>query len=432
MLIAGEPSGDLLAAELVQALRQELTTLEATPTTDFQPLHASLEPRFFGAGGPRMAAAGVELAVDMTQHAVVGLSDVLRNLLKFRRLFQQLYQIAVEREPDAIVCIDFSGFNRRFAHAIRGHVRGRVDWFHDWDPKMVQYVSPQVWASREGRIHSMARDLDLLLSIFPFEKDWYARRVPRLPVEFIGHPILDRYGAAGAANPGHQESQPPVVLLLPGSRPAELSRHLPVMRDAAALIQREVVNVRVRMVLPNDELIAQAKALGLPEQVEVSRGELAQALRETTVAIASTGTVTLECAYFGVPTVALYITSRSTYQIAKRMIKVKYLAMPNLLVDGEVYPEFIQNAATPENIGRATVELLKDEKRRAAVRARLTEAVRSLGEPGASKRAAHAIIGLLGPEFRQEQRPQPTPEWLSERPSSFNFLSTPPKEAVPA
>src|SRR2546430_7730127 len=119
MMIAGETSGDMLAAELVQALRHELLEVESAPSTDYQPLYTSLEPRFFGAGGPRMAAAGVELAFDLTRHSVTGLSDVVRNLIKFRRLFLQLYRIALEREPDVIIAVDFNEFNLRFAHAIK-------------------------------------------------------------------------------------------------------------------------------------------------------------------------------------------------------------------------------------------------------------------------------------------------------------------------
>src|SRR5438552_3674206 len=208
MLIAGEASGDLLAAELVHALRDELSGAEAIPTWDYQPLHASLEPRFFGAGGARMAAAGVEQAFDMTEHSVIGLSDVLRDYLKFRRLFKELYRLAVEREPDAIICVDFSGFNRRFAHAVRQYVRSHRGWFHDWDPKIIQYVSPQVWASREGRAYQMARDFDLLLSIFPFEQDWYANRVPQLPVKFVGNPIIERYSNANGNPPCAEASSP--------------------------------------------------------------------------------------------------------------------------------------------------------------------------------------------------------------------------------
>src|ERR1051326_1111103 len=159
MLIAGEASGDLLAAELVQALRREFEDAAAMPTTDFQPLYTNLQPRFFGAGGPRMAAAGVELAFDLTAHSVIGLSDVVKNYVTFRRLFHQLYQLAIEREPDAIVCVDFSGFNRRFAHEIKEYVRWHTGWFHDWNPRIIQYVSPQVWASREGRARQMAKHI---------------------------------------------------------------------------------------------------------------------------------------------------------------------------------------------------------------------------------------------------------------------------------
>src|SRR6266566_9817816 len=183
MLIAGEASGDLLAAELVKALKQS-PEIRAMP----------FPPEFFGAGGPKMAEAGVELEVNLTQHTVIGLTDALKNYWQFKRIFDQLVHLATEREPDVIICVDFSGFNRRFAGAIRKHVRARRGTFLNWDPKIVQYVSPQVWASRPSRAHQLERDVDLLLSIFPFEREWYATRAPGLRVEFVGHPIVDRYG----------------------------------------------------------------------------------------------------------------------------------------------------------------------------------------------------------------------------------------------
>jgi lipid-A-disaccharide synthase len=396
MLIAGEASGDMLAAELVHALRQEFAETEAVPTADYLPLHASLEPRFFGAGGPRMAAEGVDLAFDMTQHSVIGLTEVLKHYLKFRRLFHQLFKLARQRQPDAIICVDFSGFNRRFAHAVRQYARAHADWFHDWDPKLIQYVSPQVWASREGRARQMARDYDLVLSIFPFEQEWYAKRVPQLPVEFVGHPIVDRYGERrGASSEGPGRRGTANLLLLPGSRASELARHLPVMVAALDLIRAKLPDLRARMVLPNERLLEQAKAWGLPARLEVRVGGLPEALAEADVALASTGTVTTECAYFGVPTVALYKTSWSTWQIAKRIVKVKYAAMPNLLADEEVFPEFIQGAATSDNLTRAAVELLRDAPRRARIRARLAEIAASLGHPGAARRAAKAIRGSV-------------------------------------
>ena len=175
MLIAGEASGDLLAAELVSALRDA---------------HRR-DSKFFGAGGPKMAAAGVKLAFDLTQHSVIGISDVLKDYFKFRRLFNQLLKLAIERKPDVIIGVDFGGFNLRFGHAIKQYVRNNP--FSKWNPKIVQFVSPQVWASRPGRANLLAADYDLLLSIFPFEKDWYAQRVPKLRVEFVGHPMVGRF-----------------------------------------------------------------------------------------------------------------------------------------------------------------------------------------------------------------------------------------------
>lgn len=406
MVIAGEASGDTLAAELVRSMRQAVTDAEAGPTPDRQPLHASLEPRFFGAGGPRMAAEGVQLAFDMTQHSVIGLSEVLTNYLKFRRLFRQLLRLALERQPDAIVCVDFSGFNRRFAHAVKQYARAHADWFHDWQPKLVQYVSPQVWASREGRAFQMAQDYDLLLSIFPFEKEWYAKRVRGLRVEFVGHPIVDRYGhRREVRGEGRRDKGAPLVLLLPGSRVSELTRHLPVTLGALELIRAKAHNLRARMVLPNEALAQQAKGFKLPAELIVQVGRLPESLAEADLAIASTGTVTTECAYFGVPTVALYKTSWSTYQVARRIVKVKYLAMPNLLAEEEVFPEFVQGAASAEAIAGAALELLLNEGRRARVKARLAEIVASLGAPGATRRAAKAILETLSGEGAGSREP---------------------------
>ena len=403
MVIAGEASGDVLAAELVQALKKRFSDKPTMASSDSQPLHASLAPRFFGAGGPKMAEAGVELAFDLTQHSVVGFSAVLRNYFEFRRLFGRLLRMAFERKPDVIICVDFSGFNRRFAHAIRRGTRGKRDWFHDWEPRIVQYVSPQVWASREGRVHQIAEDYDLVLSIFPFEKEWYARRAPRLRVEFVSHPILDRYGASpsptvpekSAAEPRANLIEKPLnVLLLPGSRRSELDRHLPVMNGALVMMRTVFPNLRARMVLPNEKLLEQAKAHRHASDLEIQVGGLAEALREATIAIASTGTVTVECAYFGVPTVAIYKTSWLEYLIGKRLVSVRYLAMPNILAGAEVYPEFVAHMATAGNIARAALELLRNEERRNTIKARLREIVGTLGMPGASGRAADAILSL--------------------------------------
>jgi len=378
MLIAGEASGDLLATELVSAMHSQLP-----------------DAKFFGAGGPKMADAGVELAFDMTKHSVIGISDVLKNYFKFRRLFSQLLKLAVERKPDVIIGVDFGGFNLRFGHAIKKYVRNNP--FSKWNPKIVQFVSPQVWASRPGRANLLAADYDLLLSIFPFEKDWYAKRVPKLRVEFVGHPMVERFQKLEVRNQKPEAlTASPTILLLPGSRPDELRRHLPVMLGALELIQEKLPSSRAKMVLPNEALKKIADKLpALQPNVKIQVGNLPQALAQADVAIASTGTVTMECAYFGVPTVTLYKTSWSTYQIGKFIVNVKWLTMPNILADEVIFPEFVQNDATSGNIAGAALELLQNEFCRAQIKKSLAEIISRLGDPGASRRATTAILSLF-------------------------------------
>ncbi len=388
MLIAGEASGDLLGAELVKALRALNSSNE----------NSRME--FFGAGGPKMAEAGVNLAFDLTAHSVIGLLEVLKNYSQFKKLFDQLLHLAIDRKPDVIVCIDFSGFNRRFANAVRKFCRSHEGRGENWNPKIVQFVSPQVWASRPGRAEKMARDIDLLLCIFPFEKDWYARRVPNLRVEFVGHPIIERYAnddlrftreAASDSSIGNRQLQ---IVLLPGSRAGELKRHLPVMIEAAKQISAKH-SVKFKIILPNESLRQFVeRTSSISSDFEIQIGNLANALSQATLAIASTGTVTMECAYFGVPTIAIYKTSWSTYQIGKRIIQVKFLAMPNLLANEIIFPEFIQDEATPENIALEAIEILNNPERQQKIKSKLVSVIQSLGGAGASERAAIAILSL--------------------------------------
>lgn len=406
MLIAGEASGDGLAAELVAALRQRVLAAEARPTHDLQPLRTELTPHFFGAGGPRMKAAGVELALDLTQHSLIGISEVFRKYLQFRKLFRQLFQLALDRQPDAIIGVDYGGFNLRFGHAIRRHVRRHRKEFVPWNPRLVQYVSPQVWASRPGRAFQMAEDYDLVLSLFPFEKEWYARRVPNLRVEFVGHPIVERLGdnrnpsqtakAAPSDPAGRADGRSsPLVLLLPGSRPDEIRRHLPVLAGAIKLMRDQLPALRAKMVLPHDSLARDPAVSALPPGTEIQVGVLTEVLAQADLAITKSGTVTLECALCGVPAVVFYRTSWPTYLVAKKLVRVPYLAMPNLLAGEEIFPEYVQHAATPENLARAALELLRDEARRQAMNARLRQFVSSLGGPGATWRAADAVARLV-------------------------------------
>lgn len=379
MLIAGDPSGDMLAAEFVQALRararQQGRALEA-----------------FGAGGPHLAAAGVECIADLTQHAVIGLNEAVRHYFQLRRIARRLLALARQRRPEVIVCVDFSGFNRRLAARLRRELRARGAG--DWNPRLVQYVSPQVWASRSGRAGQLARDFDLLLTILPFEKAWYAHRVPALRVEFVGHPIADRHPPADL--PSEAPAGPPRIVLLPGSRRSELKRHLGLVLEAAARLRAVHPQAAFDLVFAGEAMRDYAATLRpLPEFIRAHTGGLAAVLRGATLALAATGTVTLECAWYGVPTVAFYRTAWLRLGFALGIIKVNHLALPNLLADEVVYPELLQNDATPEKVSAAALELLASPERRQAVRERLRRVAASLGGPGAADRAAAAVLGLL-------------------------------------
>ncbi len=353
------------------------------------------EAAFFGAGGAKMAGAGVDVAVDLTRHAVTGITDVLRNLLKIWRIQKQLLALAIKQKPDVIIGVDYGEFNARFAHAVKNHVRRHPG---GWNPKIVKFISPQVWASRPGRAYKLAADCNLLLSIFPFEKAWYAQRVPQLRVEFVGHPMVDRFKNEDLRLARRNDSttsvpQEPRILLLPGSRRGELKHHLPAILGALKLIRQKIPSAKATMVLPNASLEQLAKSLGADVPMQI--GNIPEALSHTDLAIAKTGTVTMECAFFRVPAVTFYKGSWLDYQIAKRLVTVTTFTMPNLLTGETVYPEFLQYDLTAENLARASLEVLQDANRREKMKSQLDKVVASLGQPGGAGRAADAILSLF-------------------------------------
>jgi lipid-A-disaccharide synthase len=376
MVIAGDPSGDANAADLVRSLADALPGAQ-----------------FIGAGGPKMAEAGVNLSFNLTEHSAIGPTDAIKNIGTFLDRKKALINLALERKPDVIILVDAYSFNQPIAAAVKKSVPAGSAW----QPKIVRYTSPQVWASRAWRAEKMARNIDLLLCFFPFEKGWYQRRGTPMRVEFVGHPMFDRLGVV---NPNCKEEEPPVVVLLPGSRTDELKRHLPVMLAAAQKIQA-ARNVRFKLVAADERLASSVRTsqmAGAPK-IEVQTGRLGEALSTATLAIASTGTVTMECAYFGVPTIAIYKTSPLFFHLARPFVTVKFLAMPNLLAGEPVFPEFIQNQAMPENLSQAALKLLADAPRRAEIRSKLGQIVASLGGPGASRRAAALIAQLFAPKI---------------------------------
>jgi len=379
-LIAGETSGDTLGAELIKSIRNQ---------------HNGKNIEFIGTGGQKMKIAGLQQLFDLTEHAVVGFWEVLKNYFKFRKLFQQLINLAIKKEPDAIVLIDYPGFNLRFARAIRNHQRQGTGAFKKWQPKIIAFVSPQIWAWKENRLKQITSDFDLMLSIFPFEKSWYAKRAPNFKVEFVGHPLVDRFSID---KNNKTSSTPdlftvlPEVLLLPGSRQRELEKHLPGMLEAVKIIATEL-KIKVRIVLPNKKMLSLAKHI-VPTGTEIilQIGNLEESLNHAILTIASSGTVTMECAWFKVPTVVVYKTSLITYIIGKLLVKVPYVAMPNILAEEEIFPEFIQNEATPDNIAKASLRILQDSTERQKILTGLKHIASQLGEPGATNRAAKSIL----------------------------------------
>src|SRR5271170_2562235 len=198
LMVAGEASGDAHGADLIHALKE------------MQP-----QARIIGVGGPRMAAAGQEQLLDLSAHAVLGLAEVLKQYFKFRRFRDQVLDLAKRERPDAVVLIDCSGFNLRLTPRLRRDLPGT---------RIIYYISPQVWASRAGRVKLMQRDIDLMLAILPFEKAWYAKAAPNFNVQWVGHPVLDRIRRVETGEPNHN-----FIALLPGSRRTEVEKHLPVM-----------------------------------------------------------------------------------------------------------------------------------------------------------------------------------------------------------
>ena len=360
MFIAGEASGDANAAGLIKALRSRAPGVQ-----------------LFGAGGPKMREAGMELVLDLTEHAVVGLIEVLKNYRKFRRIFWQLVWEAEKRRPDTVVLVDFPGFNLRFAAQTKK--RGI---------KVIYYISPQLWAWHASRAKQIERDVDLMLTIFPFEKAWYAQHAPRLRVEFVGHPVADRIGERGAASKELREER--LVLLLPGSREREVAKIWPIMAKVVDLMPADLQFVAAAV-------DARSAATIQHSCVAVEIGKARDLMQRAALAITASGTATMECAYFGCPMIVVYKVNCLTYLIGRMIVKVNWLAMPNVIAGREIVPEFIQYDATPDRIASAARGLLENATTRESMQRELAAVVSSLGGPGASERAARLILSKLSP-----------------------------------
>jgi lipid-A-disaccharide synthase len=368
LLSCGEPSGDLYAGELVRELRLRQADLEV-----------------FGLGGDRMASQGAELLAHVKDLAVVGLLEVVAHLRSLRRVFDRVLSEVERRRPDVAVLVDYPDFNLRLARQLRQ--RG---------VRVVYYVSPQVWAWRRGRLDSIRKTVDHMLVIFPFEEALY--RDADVPVTFVGHPLVDLVRAP--ANPAAflesvgLDPKRPVVALLPGSRPKEIGHNLPPVLGAVERLAAQRPDLQFPLALaPGLDAATVANAVGsLP--VRVVANQTQGVLASCTVAVVASGTATVEAALLGAPMVVVYRLAPLTYLLGRRLVKVPHFAMANLIAGERVVPEVIQRELTPERVATEVRVLLDDPGRRQRMREGLAEVRRRLGKPGASARAAEAVLDV--------------------------------------
>jgi len=368
MIVAGEPSGDAHAAELVKALSER---------GDFD---------FFGATGPLMRDAGVETVVNSDELAIMGIVEVGRVFSKFIRAFRKLKAAAIQRSPDAVVLVDWPEFNLRLASAL--HRRGL---------KVIYYISPQLWAWRPGRVRRIERDVDLLLSILPFEAEWYkARNVGH--VKFVGHPLSGevkaRYGREEFCRRNDLDPSRPIISFLPGSRLKELQRILPPMLDAIKQLRPDVQPVVV--VAPSrteEETRAIVSQHGV-ENIKLIQQQTREALAASDAAAIASGTATLEAALLETPMVVVYKESPINWHTLGRLITVTHFGLVNLVAGEEIAKELMQDQLLGENLAHELVKLLEPETNKAA-RAQLRDVAHKLGDPGASQRAAERIVKFL-------------------------------------
>ncbi|MBU0677898.1 MAG: lipid-A-disaccharide synthase [Verrucomicrobia bacterium] len=366
MVVAGEISGDMHLAAVVREMQK----------TDSDIL-------FWGIGGDEMAAAGVEIIHDVKEMAVLGLSEVLRRYGFFRRVFKQMVALLEERKPDAVLLVDYPGFNLRLAK--QAHKRG---------VKVLYYVCPQVWAWHRSRIGKMAEIIDRLMVIFPFEVDVF--RDVDLKVDFVGHPLVDKANAV-LASP--EKSLPwrgsPRCALLPGSRRQEVERLLPVMCEAASSLKKEHANISFIVAAPSERVAGWIRETAPSSDIEVVVDQTREVLRQADAAMVASGTATIETALMCCPMVVVYKTAAFTYWMGRKLVQVPHIGMVNIVAGSEICPEFIQGDATAQSISREISPLLTDTPRRGTMLKELESVAEALGEGGAAANAAAVILSEI-------------------------------------
>lgn len=390
-LSAGEPSGDLHGANLIESLRARLPGAE-----------------FIGYGGPRMAEAGAKLLYPLTELAVMWFLSVVANLVTFLRLILRADRYFRLHRPDVVILIDYPGLHWWIAR--RAKARGIP---------VVYYVPPQLWAWAGWRVSKVRKTIDLVLCSLPFEPDWYrARGVSQ--VDYVGHPYFDELNERELNESVLEElrdaeSQGPLVAILPGSRTQELKRNLPIMIAAAHKVAKERSKVQFAVACVHDKHKSLAESivretlssLGHPAiHLKIHAGRTPEIIRAASIAWAVSGSVSLELMMEALPTVVLYKVNRFDLMIARPFIKAKYITLVNLLADAELMPEYLTERDVSEELASWARTWLDDPMAHARATANLAALRHVVARPGASQRAAARIVALLDQHSRTKARPR--------------------------
>ena len=375
MLIAGEASGDMRAAGLARALKE---------------LDPSL--RLTGIGGEYMRKAGVECFTDITELAVIGIAEVIKNFSRIKKVFDQTLKQIDTTHPDAVILVDYPGFNLRLAREIKK--RGI---------KIIYYISPQVWAWREKRVLKIKKLVDRMIVLFPFEQDIYNKY--GMKVDYVGHPLVDEIvvdkGQAEVLKTLGLSVSKTTIGLMPGSRAKEVERHLPCMLEAAQMLfkknhERQFIllkssSIPLKLI---ESIISKchcerSEAIFLKTlPLKIYDGPIYDGINAMDAVVVASGTATLECALLKKPMVIIYKTSWLTYAIAKAVIKIPYIGLVNIVAGKKVADELIQNDANAVNIVNSLESALHNHQ----IIEDLAAVKSSLGEPGASLRAARVVL----------------------------------------
>ncbi len=386
MIIAGEASGDMRAAGLARALKELEPSLKLT-----------------GIGGDYMRRAGVECFTDITELAVIGIAEVVKNFSRIKKVFDQTLRQIDSTRPDCVILVDYPGFNLRLAREIKKRAI-----------KVIYYISPQVWAWREKRVLKIKELVDRMIVLFPFEQDIYSKY--GMKVDYVGHPLVDeiivnKHQTEVLKAIGLSEGKT-TIGLLPGSRAKEIERHLPCMLEAAQLLLKQnkerqfillkasstplklietVIARSAKSVIARskDSVIASEAKQSLP--LKIFDGPTYDGINAMDAAIVASGTATLECALLKKPMVIIYKTSWLTYAIAKAVIKIPYIGLVNIMAGKKIVEELIQNDANALNIANSLESALYNHH----IIEELAAVKTSLGAPGASLRAARLILKEL-------------------------------------